>query len=59
MKQDVRSILLANWYFTQCVIDNSDDDKKDIARKYLLVKIKSALLKRSKLSNSSDELIFF
>jgi SsrA-binding protein len=46
MKQDVDSILLANWYFTKCKIEgNSCAKKTELARKYLVTKIQKALLK--------------
>ena len=57
MKPDVESILIANWYLTKCMIDNSDNDKKDIARKYLFIKIQDALSERSK--SKKKDLIFF
>jgi hypothetical protein len=47
MKQDVDSILLANWYFTKCKIDNPNCQKTELARQYLTAKIKKALFDRS------------
>jgi len=41
-KQEIESILLANKYLTLC---KSDDNKCNIARKYLTHKIKKALNK--------------
>jgi len=43
---DIESILLANWYFINC-IKNSDDPKcKETAKKYLTMKINKALVER-------------
>jgi hypothetical protein len=46
MKQDVESILLANWYLTLCKIENKSKEKSEVARKYLLAKINEALFER-------------
>ncbi len=48
MKQDIDSILLANWYLITCKVENKSDDSLDVARKYLVSKIKNALSRRSK-----------
>ena len=53
IKNDVSSILLANWYLTKCSLDKSDNDKKEIARKYLLLKIQNALSERRKSKSNS------
>lgn len=47
MKQDIDSILLANWYFTKCKIDNPKCKKTELARKYLTSVISKALSDRS------------
>ena len=51
-KPDVESILLANWYFINCKHDNKNCDKSDIARKYLILRIRKALFERSKSNKS-------
>jgi hypothetical protein len=47
MKQDVDSILLANWYFIKCKFDNPKCNKTELARQYLVSKIKKALYDRT------------
>jgi hypothetical protein len=57
MKQDVDSILLANWYFTKCKIEgNSCAKKTELARKYLVTKIQKALFERE--ISQSNKAIF-
>lgn len=46
MKQDIESILLANWYLTLCKIENKSKDKSETARKYLVTKISKVLFDR-------------
>ena len=53
MKQDVDSILLANWYFIRCKIESPLGDKTELARKYLVSKVGNALTKRRKLVKES------
>ena len=56
MKQDVDSILLANYYFIKCKVENPLCHKTELARKYLVAKIKGALSDRkSKLENQSNK----
>lgn len=55
MKQDVNSILLANYYFMMCKIDNPDCKETELARKYLTSKIEKALSDRSKKKESHKE----
>ena len=43
MKKDIDSILLANYYFTKCKIENPISDKTELARKYLVQKLNKAL----------------
>jgi hypothetical protein len=50
-KQDVESILLANWYFIKCKMESSSKDKTELARLYLVSKIDKALIERSKLKS--------
>ena len=59
MKQDVDSILLANYYFIKCKVENPLCHKTELARKYLVAKIKGVLSDRkSKLeSQTNKELI--
>ena len=47
MKQDIDSILLANWYLVNCKLDTTMCAKKtELARKYLVAKIQKALSDR-------------
>lgn len=56
MKQDVDSILLANYYFIKCKVENPLCHKTELARKYLVAKIKGVLSDRkSKLENQSNK----
>lgn len=57
MKSDVDSILLANFYFTKCKIEDPMGDETELARKYLVTKIKKTLSERSK-KNESDKVLF-
>lgn len=53
MKQDVDSILLANWYFTKCKIENNSCAKKtELARKFLVAKIQKALFERENIQSN-------
>jgi hypothetical protein len=51
-KTDIDSILLANWYFTKCKIENPKCNKTELARKYLVNKVNSVLNQRTELSKS-------
>lgn len=57
-KEDIESILLANWYFTKCKIENPSCNKTELARKYLVDKVGSTLKERSK-SKSPKKYSFF
>lgn len=46
MKQDIDSILLANWFVVECKLNNSSTKKIKKARKYLLNEIQKAVLAR-------------
>lgn len=49
-KTEIESILLANWYFTTCKLSVSNPhkcEKTDLAKKYLINKIKKALTEKS------------
>jgi hypothetical protein len=52
-KQDIDSILLANFYFLKCRFDNPLCYKTDLARRFLLRKIKKALTKNIEFSQKS------
>lgn len=52
MKKDVDCILLANWYLIKCKTESPFCNKTELARKYLVAKIKKVLFERSKLSDS-------
>ena len=45
-KEDIDSILLANWYLTKCKIESPSSDKTELARKYLTQKVNRALFDR-------------
>ncbi len=45
-KQDIDSILLANFYFLKCRFENPLCHKTDLARRFLLRKIRKALIKK-------------
>lgn len=53
-KEDIDSILLANWYFTKCRIESPSSDKTELARKYLTQKVNTALFERTKNLISSQ-----
>jgi hypothetical protein len=52
-REDIDSILLANWYFTKCSIENPSSNKTELARKYLTQKVNKALFDRTIMSNSN------
>jgi hypothetical protein len=56
-KTDIDSILLANWYFTKCKIENPKCNKTELARKYLVDKVNSVLNKRTELNYRISNLI--
>jgi len=53
-KQDIDSILLANFYFLKCKFDNPLCQKTNLARKFLLRKIRKALTKKIEVSQKSN-----
>jgi len=59
MKQDIESILLANWYLTLCKIENKSKDKSEVARKYLVAKINKALFERNNSKLQSNKALEF
>jgi len=58
-KQDIDSILLANWYFTKCKIESPASDKTELARKYLVTKVGKAITDMSVLNQSKSIKAFF
>ena len=46
-KQDIDSILLANFYFIKCKFENPVCSKTEIARKFLSDKIRNILFKKN------------
>ncbi len=58
MKQDVDSILLANWYFIKCKFDNPSCNKTELARQYLVAKIGKALCDRTSKNVKSNKASF-
>ena len=57
-KTDIDSILLANWYFINCIKNGVDCSKTETARKYLTLKINKALNDRQR-SRSIKAFSFF
>ena len=53
-KQDIDSILLANCYFIKCRFDNPLCAKTDLARRFLLRKIRKALTRKIEKSQKSN-----
>lgn len=51
-KQEVNSILLANFYFLKCKFENPLCVKTDLARRFLTRKIRKALNKKIRLEES-------
>lgn len=51
MKQDIDSILMANYYLVTCKLDRSSSRNVEIARKYLTAIIKRALIDRITLKS--------
>jgi len=47
-KKDIESILLANFYFLSCKFDNPLCPKTDLARRFLIRKIKKVLNKNNR-----------
>lgn len=50
MKQDIDSILIANYYLIKCKLENPSCQKTSVARQYLTAIIKKALIDRTTLS---------
>jgi hypothetical protein len=59
MKQDVDSILLANWYLIKCKMEKPSCPKTELARKYLVAKINKALFERTKSAQPSKAFFLF
>jgi hypothetical protein len=53
MKQDIDSILLANWYFIKCKLESPKGNKTELARRYLVSAVGNALLKRKRIIKES------
>ena len=45
-KTEIDSILLVNWYFTNCKLAKPSCPKTEMVRKYLLKKVSKALVNR-------------
>ncbi len=58
-KKDIESILLANWHFTMCKIKSSDLEKTELARKYLVSRIRKTLLDRIYEKSISSKVFSF
>lgn len=52
-KQEIDSILLANWYLTKCQIESPSSDRTELARKYLVTKIDKVLTDRKRFTQSN------
>jgi hypothetical protein len=46
LKEHVKSILVANSYFTKCKIENKCCNRTELAKKYLVKKIRKALTEK-------------
>lgn len=58
-KEVIDSILLANFYLISCKINNGNNcQKSDLARKYLVSKIKKALIDRKKFQSKRPSSYF-
>jgi len=61
-KTEIDSILVANWYFTSCKLSVSNHhncEKTQLAKKYLLNKIKKALTEKSQVKTNSVKAFSF
>ena len=58
-KKDIESILLANWHFTMCKIQCNDFEKTELARKYLVSRIRKTLLDRIYEKSVSSKVFSF
>ncbi len=58
-KEEIESILLANWYFTTCRLCKPTCEQTELARKYLTGKIKKALTNKSQKTKSVKALSIF
>lgn len=58
-KQDVDSILLANWYFIKCKMESPSGGKTELARQYLVAKIRKALIDRSMVRSNAIKAFIF
>lgn len=58
-KNDIESILLANWHFTMCKIESNDFEKTELARKYLVSRIRKTLLDRIYEKSVSSKVFSF
>ncbi|MCK9476804.1 MAG: hypothetical protein M0R46_12835 [Candidatus Muirbacterium halophilum] len=57
MKQDINSILLANWFVIKCKMNNSSSKKIKKARKYLLSEVQKAVHERLDYNEISNKVI--
>jgi hypothetical protein len=60
-KTEIESILVANWYFTSCKLSSSHHncEKTQLAKKYLINKIKKALSEKSQIKTNSGKAFSF
>ena len=59
MRPEIDSILLANWYFTKCKIDDPNCKKTELARQYLTAVIKRTLFERKSKKENLQTKFFF
>ena len=52
IKHDIDSILLANWFFIKCKIENPSGTKTELARKYLISKVGNVLTQRRRVKET-------
>lgn len=56
-KTDIDSILLVNWYFTNCKLARPSSPKTEMVRRYLLKKVNKALISDRSTSNVGSRLL--
>jgi hypothetical protein len=59
-QEQIESILLANWYLIKCKMESKSHkcDKTELARKYLVSKIRKALSERTFVKSDKAFFIF-
>ena len=59
-QEEIESILLANWYLIKCKMESKSHrcEKAELARKFLVSKIKKALSERTNVKSDKAFFIF-